>query len=58
MVGISVDIYAMGGEAVYSRGKCGRKNAGPGNDDQTKEVVPKKQGSLYPLHPWGMLFIN
>ena len=42
MVGIGEDIYAMVGEAVYSRGKCSRKNSGWGNNDRTKDIVPKK----------------
>ena len=42
MVGVSVGIYAMVGEAVYSRGKCGRKKVGRTKDDRGKDVVPLK----------------
>ena len=40
MVRVSVGIYAMVGEAVYSRGKCGRKKVGREKDDREKDVVP------------------
>ena len=39
-VGISVDIYAKVGEAVYGRGTDGRGTDGQKNDDRGKDVVP------------------
>ena len=39
-VRISVDIFAMVGEAVYGRGTDGRGTDGQTNDDWVKDVVP------------------
>ena len=41
MIGVSVRIYAIVGEAVYSRGKCGPKRVGQTKDDRGKDVVPQ-----------------
>ena len=41
--GISVDIYAMVGEAVYGRGRAGRAKVGRTNNDRGKDLVPQRQ---------------
>ena len=36
---LSVDVFAMVGEAVYSQGRAGQTKVGRTNDGQTRDVV-------------------